>query len=121
MAKTARPKVPKAQREGRRGVPLLAVAWLLLAAGIGGLYAWNLYGPHDEEGPPPAEPFYVALPEPEPPPAPVVQAPPMPAMPEPAEVKEMAATPPVEPPAPPPAPSTPPAAAAPAQIGRAHV
>ena len=88
-------------------MPLLAIAWLLLVAGVGGLYAWNQFKPHDEDGPPPAEPFYIALPEPEPPPTPVVEAPPMPALPEPAEVKEMAATPPVEPPPPlaPPAPA----------------
>jgi len=123
VAKTARPKPPKAEREGRR-LPLQTIAWLLLAVGVAGLYAWNHYGPHDEEGPPPAEPFYVLLPEPEPPPAPVVQAPPLPAMPEPAEVKEMAATPPVEPPPPPPvtaAPAPPPApqAAAPLRPGAA--
>lgn len=118
MAKTARPKAPKAPREGRR-LPLLPVAWLLLAVSVAGVYAWNHYGPHGEDSAPPAEPIYVRLPEPEPPPAPVVQAPPLPAMPEPAEVKEMAATPPVEPPPPSPPPITaapppPPATATPA-------
>jgi len=99
-------------------VPLLSVAWLLLAAGIAGLYAWNHYGPHDEDSAPPGEPIYVRLPEPEPPPAPVVRAPPLPAMPAPAEVKEMPATPPAEPPppsvaaAPPPPPAAMPAAPA---------
>jgi hypothetical protein len=112
VAKAAPPKGKAAQRGGR-GPLLLALAWLLLAGGLGGLYAWNAYGPHDDEGPPPAEPFYVELPEPEPPPAPVVEAPALPAMPEPAEVKEMAATPPVEPPPTAGAPATPAPAARP--------
>lgn len=98
------------------------VAWLLLIAALGGVYAWNTFLPAEDEGPPPAEPFYLALPEPEPPPAPAVAeapAPELPPMAPPAEVKEMAAQPPVEPaPAAPsatasaPAPAAPPAPAA---------
>jgi polysaccharide deacetylase 2 family uncharacterized protein YibQ len=109
VAKAAKPKTSKpAGTRGSKGPRLLLLAWLLLAAGLGGLYAWNVFGPHDgDDDRLPPEPYYVELPEPEPPPPPpVAEAPPP--LPEPAEVKEMASVPAVEPP---PAPATPPPAA----------
>ena len=87
------------QASGSRhwGPLLLAIAWLLLIAGVGGVGLWNnfLAAPPDE---PPAEPFFVGLePEPEPePPAQAADAGALPPLPGSTEVPQVDSSPPAD-------------------------
>ena len=128
MAK--RGTAPKHTTGGRRGPPLLAVAWALLILALAGDVAWQLFTAGTTPKREPPEPFFIALePEPEPePPAPAApqgaadtpqntqaaEAPP--ALPEPTNVPVVTSQPPQEPMAPSgaaPAPGTPALAAKP--------
>ena len=104
----------------RRGLPLLAVAWMVAILAIGGDLAWRQWGGGKPPARKPPEPFFMVL-EPEPAPAPPpppaaaadttppgdsaaaaqtpVTTPPMPAMPAAKDVPELAAKPPQDRPA----------------------
>ena len=111
MAK--RGATPKHIAGGRRGPPVLAIAWVLLIVALACDVAWQWFNAGTTPQREPPEPFFIALePEPEPPPpAPAApqgavetpqdsqtaEAPP--ALPEPTNVPEVTSQPPQEPPA----------------------